>query len=887
MPATVMTEREADLLRALTARIDQQDPGAFNNLGALFFSKGMVREAVAAFLQALALDPRMRTAARNLEVAAARDGACDVQFAEIGQRLSINPDDVEARREQARLNRLIGRNTEAIAQLDTLIAENPDDAAALFERGLIEQRAGDLRRAQRWFERAANARAMSNDDDAIPRLHLAEVLYQRGQNEQALTGLNELLAEHPAVAEAHLLRSFVLGDMGQFAAALDASQHAVSLNPALQSLNADLSIVAGGAPDTALPAGPDTGEFAAIMSEIGNTKSGAGLARYGLGLAFRQRGYFDESRREFERALAQGEDEQLVQHALAELDLVVGRSEDACRRYASLLKTQDGQPHLWNEHGVALHQSGDVAAAASSYQRALRLDPRLALAYNNLGVALSDMGDAAAARESLNRAAELEPALLLARLNMARWMRANQDHVGALAVLREIVAFQPQAVDAWQLIGAVLFDLARYEEAREALAHAIQLRADHAEARYTLALVLATLGDDDGALRETQHALRLATMRVASRLKVGIALQHECPEAIGALDLLGTQGGEPLRGVQLREADIHELLSARNGASELAQPEAADAAGCARAQGLLIEASGFAGRALHGEACERYQQARTMLDAPGVATDAERASFWYRAALGEARSLCLLGHASEARGLLRALGAVTPHDAEVLALFAASLVDGSAPESDASTQARTALLRLFRIDVPSAALLHYAGDIAAQLGDEALALAFFRRALALDPSRPTPRVAVAQMLRVRGDLLAARLELVAALAAVPGWPAALRELASVHLDARRFGEARRLLADHLSRIPTDLAALLLMSEVLVEEARTDDAKLLLGRLLRHDPGNTGALWFQGLLYARQARHRDAIACWQKLVALPEPDRFVGLAREALTLQRAS
>jgi len=128
---------------------------------------------------------------------------------------------------------------------------------------------------------------------------------------------------------------------------------------------------------------------------------------------------------------------------------------------------------------------------------------------------------------------------------------------------------------------------------------------------------------------------------------------------------------------------------------------------------------------------------------------------------------------------------------------------------------------------------------------------------------------------------------VAALAAVPGWPAALRELASVHLDARRFGEARRLLADHLSRIPTDLAALLLMSEVLVEEARTDDAKLLLGRLLRHDPGNTGALWFQGLLYARQERHPDAIACWQKLVALPEPDRFVGLAREALTLQRAS
>ena len=35
------TGRDMELLRAMADRIDQQDPGAFNNLGVLYYSKGM------------------------------------------------------------------------------------------------------------------------------------------------------------------------------------------------------------------------------------------------------------------------------------------------------------------------------------------------------------------------------------------------------------------------------------------------------------------------------------------------------------------------------------------------------------------------------------------------------------------------------------------------------------------------------------------------------------------------------------------------------------------------------------------------------------------------------------------------------------------------------
>lgn len=878
---------ETTLLRALAGRIDQQDPGAFNNLGVLYHTRGLHAEAVEAFLHALALDPRMRTAARNLEIAAAHPGACDGRMAALDARIAADPDDRVALRERAQLVRLLGRADEAARLLDALIAEDPDDAEALFERGLIEQRAGDLRRAQRWFERAVNAGPAGNAS-----LHLAEVLYQRGLNDQALTVLAQLLAEHPDHADGHQLHSFVLGDMGHHEEAVEASRRAAQLNPMLEALQGDLVIE------------PDVNAAAEVRPRVLAVEAEGALARYGLGLAFRQRGYFREARREFERAFAQGEDPRLVQHALAELDLLDGDSRAARARYEALLRQQE-TARCWNEHGVALHQAGDVAAAADSYRRALRIDPRHALGYNNLGVALADRGDANAAREAFTRSAELDPTFVLARLNLARWYARHRDPVAALALLRELTEFHPREAEVWYALGTVLSQLGRTEEARAALVRAVEVRPTHAEARYALAQVLEALGDADGAVRETQTALTLSPVRKHDRLAVGVDLQRECPESVGPVDLLSLIGGTPLTGVQLGDGEVDALLpEQRHAVPSLPALEERAGASC-------DAADAFAARTLHGEAIERYRAAREQLDA-ALAEDAptmaettetpERAallgSLWLRAAIGEARSACLLQRGAEVLPVLRRVADRAPDDVDVVVLRAAALADavlraglpdGANDRQALREESRAALVRVLRGEVDSAALLHFAGDVAVRLGDEALALAFYRRALARDPMRPTPRVAIARLLRERGDLLAARLELVAALAAAPGWREATVELARVHRDAARWAEARQMLADHLLRVPTDLEALGILAEVLVAESRTEDARIAdariaVDRLLRHDPDHPVALWFDGLLLAGQARLRDAMLRWSRLSRLSDAEPWATRARAALAAE---
>src|SRR5688572_7014687 len=84
---------QVEILRTFARRIDATDPGAQNNLGVLYFRRGMFDEAIAAFSRALALDERMRVARRNLEIAYGEAGLLEERTAELEQRLAEAPDD--------------------------------------------------------------------------------------------------------------------------------------------------------------------------------------------------------------------------------------------------------------------------------------------------------------------------------------------------------------------------------------------------------------------------------------------------------------------------------------------------------------------------------------------------------------------------------------------------------------------------------------------------------------------------------------------------------------------------------------------------------------------------------------------------------------------------
>jgi tetratricopeptide (TPR) repeat protein len=772
---------------------DARDAEAFNRHGVRCATRGRYAEAVEAFSRALALDPRMRAAAWNLEITAGQPNATALQQLALAERLEAHPGDRGARLELARLERLVGNRAAAIRLLAQLLAEDADDPAVLLERGLVDHRAGELKRAEQWYARAAIAGQLSD-----ARRLLAEVLYQTGRSDEALRIIEQHLRAEPDQAEAHRLRAFILGDLGRVAEAREASARASALQPVHDRID-----------ESTLPAAVNPRSPVDVLAE----PTGA-LAHYGLGLAFRQRGYLQEARLEFERASAIGEGARLVDPALAELDLLDGRASAARARYELLLL--DGEvARWWNEHGVALHQLGEQALAADSYRRAIRSDPRYALAYNNLGVAQADLGNGDAAVQAFRRAVEIDPSLPRLQRNLARALLAYGDPLAAIGVLRDWLAFHGDDAAAWRLSSEAHRALDRHEDA--------------------------------DAAHERAEALEPFDAVRPSRLSVAIEAQQECPSALGDRDL---------------------LTIALTGVASDASVAAADAARWTPRAVTRVEAD--------ADEAPPPADVPATVEVPGVPEELPADP---EARRSMARALCLDGRGAEALPVIRQLAREQPEDPELLVLYAAGRLD--APGFSGGEAARRALLRLASLDVSSAALLHFAGALALQLPDEGLALGFFRRSLAVDPARPSPRVAVARLLAARGNWTAARLELVAALAVAPDWSDAVGELARLHLAQGHPELARDLLVGYLLRAPRDGDALALLVESLLAMAQEDAARAAVERLGRVAPLHPAVRWFDGVLLEKAGRHDEARMRWAEVALMRHAGDWSRRARMAL------
>jgi cellulose synthase operon protein C len=891
--ATPISERDRDILRSFARRIDGSDAGAHNNLGVLYYNKGMYEEAVTAFARALEIDPKMQVAQRNLEVAYFHTGYYDRRVTELRDRLRAHPDDREARWELGRAYAAIGDANEAVAEFNAILQYAPNDIGAIVQLGLAEKASGDLEKAQCWLERALSL------DEKSPLVHqyIGEVLYNRGLNDQALAALHRSIELSPENADAHYLLGFVLGDLGRHEEARVATKRAIHLNPSLSRAQANLSIDRYNTAryNELVPARQERRSSALELSTDGH------LAHYNLGLAFRQKGYYTEALKEYKLALERNEDENLVRQAMAEVHLLKRDATAAIELYDHILVAQQDSPKLWCERGVALHQQGQHAAATESYRRALALDPAYAIAHNNLGVAQYQAGDTEAAIESFRGALSTQPNFVKAWLNLALLLFRGKRLQLGLEAYRQVLTTEPEQPVAWNGIGLVLADLKKFEDARNAFGRAIHARPGFAEAHYNLGFTLSNLGDFEGALRATKRALELDPYYTPQKFELAIDVEYEDPDLsvapelgggehtaasiesfafdVEVLDTLFTElapvaAPEPEPATQAAAEPVaeHQFVLAHDylakGMLDRAVVEAnrALARGAPTPEGFAILGDIFMRQGLFGEALERYRSARAM--APSDA----------RLLAGETRALLALDRVLEARATAETLLGVAGASVEALLLTAAARARAGDPAA-----ARELLRSARRLAPARADVLKEFGDVARAAGDFDGAIAAYRNALDLDGDFAVVHYELARLLAERGEPAKAEESLLAALDAVPTYVEAMLALASVRRRFGRIDAALPPLVELLRRDPYNIDALLSLSEVLLELDRHDDAAISIDRVLRFDPRHVLALFLKGQLLADRHRYRDAIAIWQRVVELdPDGEHAIRARRESRT-----
>ena len=193
-----------------------------------------------------------------------------------------------------------------------------------------------------------------------------------------------------------------------------------------------------------------------------------------------------------------------------------------------------------NALGLELAGRDEVAAAAESFGRACRIDPRFAAARHNLGIALVQQGDPAGAAEALRLATAIDPAYFEAHLSLAALLAADDGkQADAIGSFRQAVRCRPTSAEALSGLGLALATAGRGAEGAIYLRQATRLNPGFVGAWNNLAIAEADAGRYADAEAAVERALQLDPASPDGHVNLGNLLKEQgrVPEALAAYDL--------------------------------------------------------------------------------------------------------------------------------------------------------------------------------------------------------------------------------------------------------------------------------------------------------------------------------------------------------------
>ena len=234
------------------------------------------------------------------------------------------------------------------------------------------------------------------------------------------------------------------------------------------------------------------------------------------------------------------------------------RPADAIVPLREAARLQPSDPTIQHDLGLACLEVGLVPEAIAAFQRAVSLKPRYADAHFRLGIALERLGDVRGAVVAYDRATELQPSLSEAwfragalvytmghreeaigcfrraassgsksrfgRLGAARALLAEDRDVEAERALRQMLAQDPANALAQDLLGNLLAESGRFEEASECFKRAVTLAPLMAGSYYDLVRCRPVTSADADLITAMKASLDTPGLEAAHRMRVHLAL---------------------------------------------------------------------------------------------------------------------------------------------------------------------------------------------------------------------------------------------------------------------------------------------------------------------------------------------------------------------------
>ncbi|AXC12101.1 hypothetical protein ACPOL_2793 [Acidisarcina polymorpha] len=194
------------------------------------------------------------------------------------------------------------------------------------------------------------------------------------------------------------------------------------------------------------------------------------------------------AKRHLEKAIALGDNQQEVEYELAKVLQRLGdtaQAQEKLRIYQQLRKarldaTQGAGKAEMGDQAIA---AGNPSEAVSLFREALEINPNEPLLYYKLSQALDKTKDFAGEKIALQKAIQLNPNLVEAQNQMGYLADRTGDLTQAEDYFRVAVRVSPSYVVAWINLAATLASEEKWQDAKQALRHAIEIDPNNGQAR--------------------------------------------------------------------------------------------------------------------------------------------------------------------------------------------------------------------------------------------------------------------------------------------------------------------------------------------------------------------------------------------------------------------
>jgi tetratricopeptide (TPR) repeat protein len=214
----------------------------------------------------------------------------------------------------------------------------------------------------------------------------------------------------------------------------------------------------------------------------------------------------------------------IIQHDLGLALLEIGRAADAVGVFQRAVACSPRYGDAYFRMGIGLEKLGDLRGAVLAYDRATELLPSLAEAWFRAGALVYTMGHRKEAIGCFRRAATTGRKSRWGRLGAARALLTEDRDEEAERVLWQTLALDAKNAMAWDLLGNLLAEHGRFDEAYDCFKRAITTAPLLAGSYYDLVRCRPVTKADDDLVARMEAALATPGLEAAQRLRLHLAL---------------------------------------------------------------------------------------------------------------------------------------------------------------------------------------------------------------------------------------------------------------------------------------------------------------------------------------------------------------------------